>query len=403
MNKLFILSLCLGLLLSSLQLVAQDSYFKVSKTDYVEEIQAMVGLEDGSTMVATNSYAVNGFSVQRILFLQKFSAEGDLIWSKKPPELEENSTEVNSIVQTAEGHLIVIGDTKEPLETYTQPFLAKFDLEGQLLWKKVLPYQIDFTKVIETSLGELVAIGNIKLKDYTVAMLLLRFDQEGAILDIHIYSDQKEKHIANDIVETEDAYYLAGSYPTEAVRESFALVKLSRTFEFQWVKNYHESEPLNIISKAAALEIDKEGNLIIAGREWWYKKETGGAKILKVDTAGIVIWKKSFGLNGKSEIMDLAITPQNQYLALTEIQINRYKISTGLLTFDANGNQLQKQVWERPTSDRPTQLETLKGGGYIFGGIANIGTGNDALLLGKLDKNAQLDWEKFKEAPKEGN
>ena len=140
MNKLFILSLCLGLLLSSLQLVAQDSYFKVSKTDYVEEIQAMVGLEDGSTMVATNSYAVNGFSVQRILFLQKFSAEGDLIWSKKPPELEENSTEVNSIVQTAEGHLIVIGDTKEPLETYTQPFLAKFDLEGQLLWKKVLPY-----------------------------------------------------------------------------------------------------------------------------------------------------------------------------------------------------------------------------------------------------------------------
>lgn len=403
MNKLLIISLSFGLLLQTLQLIAQDSYFKVKKNDSSETIQAMIGLEDGSTMVATNSYIIDEFHLQQIFFLQKFSAEGDLIWSKKPPEFEENSTGVNSIVQTAEGQLIVIGYTKEPLETYAQLFFAKFDLEGQLLWKKVLPYQIDFTKVIETSLGELVAIGNIRLKDYTVAMFLLRFDTKGEILGMYTYSDQKEKHIANDIVETEDAYYLAGSYPTEAVRESFALVKLSRTFEFQWVKNYHESEPLNIISKAAALEIDKEGNLIIAGREWWYKKETGGAKILKVDTAGIVIWKKSFGLNGKSEIMDLAITPQNQYLALTEIQINTHKISTGLLTFDANGEQLQKQVWERSVDDRPTQLEALKGGGYIFGGIANIGTRNQALLLGKLDKNAQLDWEKFKEILKEDN
>ncbi|MGH1339772.1 MAG: hypothetical protein ACRBFS_26875 [Aureispira sp.] len=39
----------------------------------------MIGLEDGSTVVATSSYNIDWFSVQRILFLQKKFAVGGLI------------------------------------------------------------------------------------------------------------------------------------------------------------------------------------------------------------------------------------------------------------------------------------------------------------------------------------
>ncbi len=62
-----------------LPLGAQDSYFKVPKKNHVETIQAMIGLEDGSTVVATSSYNIDWFSVQRILFLQKKFAVGGLI------------------------------------------------------------------------------------------------------------------------------------------------------------------------------------------------------------------------------------------------------------------------------------------------------------------------------------
>lgn len=387
----------IGLLISTFSSTAQNSYLKIFETNYEAALQDILCLNDGQTMTALSFIKLKADRVQSGLLFQKISKKGDLIWSKVPPEFENEEAEIETLIQTSKGEIITIGISGN-YYIATEPFIAKLDTGANVIWKKTLHYPIPvyFTNVIENKKGELIVIGTYNLSNNNRAIAIFRFNSKGDLLASYEYADEEKERIVYDIVEASEAYYLAGNCPKGKADASFSLLKLNDNFELQWLKNYHKSDEIYLSSEASTLAVDRNGNLIVAGRESWSDKKTAGGKIIKVDTAGNLLWEKNLGGSEHSRIVDLLVTPKNKYLALTEVRPEGYKKSICLFALNSHGKTLNEQLWERSVNDLPKCIQALKNGGYIWGGIGNIETEKQVFLLGKLNRAGKLNWKKFK-------
>lgn len=397
MSTFFKCLLQVGLLITTVSLVGQRSYLKIFDIDYGAELQDILCLNDGQIMTALSFINLETAGIQSGLLFQKISKKGDLIWSKVPPEFKNEEVEIETLIQTSKGEIVTVGLLGNDYFA-TDPFIAKLDTSANVIWKKTLNYPIPvyFTSVIENKKGELIVIGTYNLSNNNRAIAVFRFNSEGELLTSYEYADEEKERTAYDIVENSEAYYLAGNCPKGNIDASFSLLKLNDNFELQWIKNYHDSDENQLSSEASTLAVDRDGNLIVAGRESWFDKKMPGGKIIKADTAGNLLWEKNLGDNEHTAIVDLLVTSKNKYLALTEVRPKEYRKSICLFTLSSNGKILNEQLWERSANDRPKCIQAMKNEGYIWGGIGHVEIEEQVFLLGKLNKAGKLNWKKFK-------
>src|SRR5688572_30139704 len=119
----------------SIQLSGQ-TYFRKSFLEYEDnEFRAIAKLSDSSVIVT-------GVLDKDILPLIKFDGNGNVLWAKKFHVVQPSSPNAgihgNGVIITSDQHIVVSGMYLDIADS-AGLLIMKFDLNGNLLWNKVIP------------------------------------------------------------------------------------------------------------------------------------------------------------------------------------------------------------------------------------------------------------------------
>lgn len=247
----------------------------------------------------------------------------------------------SKVKQTSDGGYIIVGNTTEPEENYTDAFVIKADRYGKPLW----------------------------MKNYG-----------GRFSDV-----------ASDLVLEGDSYIIAGTSDSYGNgTNDIYLLKINNQGDLIWSKSF--STTLDETSASITYAID--GGFIICGNTRNTNNLGRNALIIKIDTEGNLIWKRDYGSTGGETASEVIITSDNNYIFVG----SKADPSTGiqniyLVKIDASGNLIWEKELGGSDSDEAYSISKTNDGGYILSGYTvSYGNGaRDAFLL-KVNSDGNEEW-----------
>ncbi|NII29782.1 gliding motility-associated C-terminal domain-containing protein [Pseudoflavitalea sp. X16] len=112
---------------------------------------------------------------QQDALLQQLDINGQVIWSKTLGTPSKNER-IHRIALMPDGNIVLTGTSEDPGGTAQQPFIALSDIDGNLLWMKLLQTATNY-RGVAVFVGEAEDIGMVAEDDAT--MLYGRFDKAG--------------------------------------------------------------------------------------------------------------------------------------------------------------------------------------------------------------------------------
>jgi len=201
---------------------------------------------------------------------------------------------------------------------------------------------------------------------------------------------------AYSIQQTKDGKYIIAGY-TESFGEGgrdVYIINLDANGNLVWQKTFggDSSDWANIIQQA------KDGGYIIAGDTmsfgagWWYD-----VYILKLDVDGELEWEKIFGGSNYDAGYSIQQIQDGGYIVAGETKsFGAGDYNVYILRLDSNGKLLWKKTFGGSNNESATAIQQTKDGGYIVAGNTNfLWAGNSDVYIIKLDSNGKLLWQKI--------
>lgn len=188
------------------------------------------------------------------------------------------------------------------------------------------------------------------------------------------------------------------------------LVKIDGNSVLSWEKSFGGTQ----IEKAHAVEQTTDGGYIIAGesssndgdltinngnRDFW---------ILKVNSAGTLVWQKSFGGSDWDSAQSIQQTEDGGYIVAGESKSidgntngNHGDMDFWIIKLDSIGNLIWEKSFGGSSWDSAESIEQTADGGFIVSGSSESNDGDLTLNQGgkdywivKLDANGLLEWQR---------
>ncbi len=311
---------------------------------------------------------------------------GNLLWRKNynfyPNELEVGSK--NSVIQTADGNLLIGGNFKNVSTEEKTIWLMKLTTEGDSLWRQ--DYQVlgNLTAIfiLEKMNGNILMtttgfIENPNSTSDDVIISLIETDEDGNLIWSKDYKEPFRTRNAGRIHELTDGNLLMG-YASRGfgIADRFmTLSKFTPEGETIWNHDYHRSDGLvqsqvlpdgrywvggvgtEIVGGGAPVKIfstitdtsgvvessttiyegmvwadifntrlDTDGNLLIHGEQWREEADTWVPWLFKMTPEGEILWERFFGIQDNPTgipffMEDIHFTPSGDIAAsLTYVQ-----------------------------------------------------------------------------------
>ncbi len=317
---------------------AWEKTFGGSGNDWIKSIQQTK--DEGYILTGgTTSKGVGIFDI----WVLKLDSTGNLLWEKTFGGSEEDRGK--SIWQTDDGGYIVVGDTASKGAGGNDAWVFKLDSNGNLVWDKTFggsgsdePYSIQ-----QTTDGGFIVTGTTSSK--------------GAGY--------------------EDAW----------------VFKLDSAGNLVWDKTFGEY----LDDGAESIQQTTDGGYIVTG--WTNSKGTGqhDAWVFKLDSAGNLVWDKTFGGSLDDWAHSIQQTTDGGYVVAGQtIPKGTGEYDAWILKLNSNGNlEWDKTVGGSNQPDRANSIQQTINGGYIAAGQTNSkGTGGSDAWVLKLDENGNLVWDK---------
>ncbi len=269
--------------------------------------KGIIQSNDGNLILVgqTKSYGAGGFDI----YLMKIDTNGNLLWSETYGNAQDDGA--NAVTQAADGGYVIAGYTTSDTGT-SSAYLIKTDSQGQLQWNNTYP-GLMFNSINQTSDG-----GYILAAKASSSFELVKVDAAGRMQWNQNYnlSSTGESECA---IQTNDGGYAETGYITDnTATNSTRLLKTDSSGNIQWDHTYFGLGAYSLIQTS-------EGGYALTGDR---------AFLIITDSSGNILWNRNYdGLSDDNlqftRAYSLLESTQDQFL-LTGTQQSYGQILTGL-------------------------------------------------------------------------
>lgn len=350
--------------------------------------------ESANSVVPTNDggYAVFGFTqsndgdvtnkstIDYDYWLLKFDAANQLQWTKTFGGSDDDRGQ--SIIQTLDGGFFITGYSKSNDGDIGQNFgandfwLIKLDASGNIVWEKSHGFSgIDIAyNAIQTNDGGYLITG---------------------ILDVSASNQQ-----GND----------KGWFSNRHAGGDFWVIKLDANGDKVWRRFFGGT---NTDTAYDIVQTNDNGFIILGTSDSFdvdvqNNKGTYDYWAIKIDSAGLLVWEKSFGGNEIDQAYAITSSSDGNFIIVGDARSNNGDVSSNYGSADVWAikiNSSGNKIWEKNYGG--SSFETAKdiiasqnGGYYIVGNSRSSNNdlttnkGNNDIWVFKINENGNLTWEK---------
>jgi len=332
---------------------------------------------DGSLVVAGESYSTNG-DMQGLnkgnsdAIIVKYDPNGNVLWKKSFGGSKYDY--FYHITLAPDGNLVAVGtsgstdgDMQGLNKGSSDAIIVKYDINGNVLWKKSFGgNNFDaFYSITSIPDGNFVVVGDANSSDGDLQGLskgstdavIVKYDKNGNVLWKKSFGGSNSDGF-NFVTLTPDGNFVAVGESTSTDGDMQGLnkgsndaviVKYDKNGNVLWKKSFGGSNPDLFYSVIST----PDGNLVAAG----YSQSTDGdmqglnkgsadAIIVKYDSGGNVLWKKSFGGSNADYYHSVASAPDGNLVAVGRSRstngdlqgLSKGSTDAIIVRYDANGN-----------------------------------------------------------------
>ncbi len=380
MKNVLIIAFALGMF----QAYSQSTFKTSLEADSAEAILDIASTASGYFMTGyTTSFGEGGWDALVI----KTDASGNTLWSKVFGNAEEQSG--NSIVATADGGCLVLGETNSLDTTGRDIFLLKLDANGNTEWTKI--YSGDRGEYA----GKLIQSGdNFYVIGYTWSFgtandgLLMKVDAGGNIIFAKHYDGGNFENLFGAALTSDGGIVMTGSRAV-IVTDDALVIKTDTAGNLLWAKEYGGTgvDAANSITEAT------DGGYVFVGSTNSFGSGALDYYMVKTAIDGSHVWTRAPGTmswDGAYEI----INDNDGFVVLGEGYTGDYYV----LHFDQDGYMDWERLydnggWERPFCIAPN----VAGDGFITAGFSEANTTRDIHVVQFSSDGAICDGEETDE------
>jgi hypothetical protein len=258
----------------------------------------------------------------------KFDINGNILFLSTYYDLQAR---VVKLVQNVNGDYFLCGGNFSP--SY-RPYLLNLNQNGVYLWDSIYSagfYNGNFAD-LKISNNKIVLTGSYSQASpltQNIFIMMLSFNGERLFFN----SGYNELYIhPNGLIETlSGSYVIGGSFRSN----NPFIAKYSNQGEFKWIRTYDTAYR----ESAKSVTLDTEGNIVYAG---YFDSLSAPdlVRIRKVDTNGVELWKKNYGIKGQHQVgLDIKLTSDSGFV-VSGVTSTFSQGDVYLLKTDKNGDLL---------------------------------------------------------------
>jgi len=360
----------------------------------------------GSSVQETSDggYVVAG-NTSRNAWLVKTDSNGNEVWNR---EFGGSLYDVGvAVQQTSDGGFIVAGYTNSYGNGHQDVWLIKTDSSGNELWNRTFGGPVgDYGRFVQqTSDGGYIVVGVTSPPETDDAVnvadvLLIKTDSDGN----EVWTKLFDKSVYDDgvsVQQTPDGgYIVAGNTGDERAYEIFLtdvlLIKTDSSGNELWSRIVADDATLDI---ATSMRLTSDGGCIITGMTAGQgngEDITGGILLMKADSDGNVVWKKTLGEPRQDSGSSVQQTSDGGYVIVgcvvesLESGPDGFDMDALIVRTDSGGNELWRIVSGGPGDQQGSCVQQTSDGGYIITGSSYILHNGDEKKAATVDGGALL-------------
>jgi uncharacterized delta-60 repeat protein len=346
---------------------------------------------DGGYVVAGSTGSFGAGSVD--IYLVKLDSEGNIVWTKT---IGGSGIDVAySIIRSSDGGYVVAGYTRNESSYYDDSniYVMKLDSGGNVVWAKTIGkssiggtlWEVAWS-IIQSSDGGYVVAG------YTGAgsdIYLVKLDSSGNVIWIKTIGGQSGD-VAYSIIQSSDGGYVVAGYTYSfgAGGSDVYVVKLDSAGNVVWNKT------IGGIGDDIAYSViqSSDGGYVVAGYTQSFGAGIRDIYLVKLDSGGNVVWSKTIGGRLKDEANSITQSSDGGYV------VAGYTQSFGaggsdmyLVKLDSSGNvQWTKTIGGRSADGAYSIIQSSDGGYVVAGYTESFGAGGSDMYVVKMDANGNV-------------
>ena len=347
-----------------------------------DEGRAVAETSDGGFIVAGHTYANedNGD-----VWLVKTDPKGNIDWAETYGG--DGDDHAYSVQVTSDGGYVMAGFSEALAEKWSDAWVIKTDDKGRVEWNRTYGgFRWDKShNVKQTSDGGYIITG------YTFShgrgsadIWLIKADASGYPVWTQTFGGPDWEY-GYAVEETDDGgFIITGFTETEDKKSSrIWLVRTDSHGEEQWTQTFGSRDQNEGYSVAPT----SDGGFIVAGISQAFFPNYEDVVLIRTDTAGEVIWERSFGGQSWDRAAAVRQTSDGGFLVAGSSQLKEEgNANAWLMKIDLNGDPLWERRFESGSSDVVHALQITSDGGCVLAGASTPLDGGPAdLLLIKTD------------------
>lgn len=309
-----------------------------------------------------------------------------------------NTEKAYAVEQTADGGYVGIGSTNSSGKGGMDIYLIKTDKGGNIEWEKTIGETLDDEgKAIHILAdGSILCLGDFTHESGFTDLYLVKLSSVGEIVWTKTFGQpgRNEKAFDLKITATGDLLLIGNTLATAGATDMY-LVKTDANGTLLWQKDYGLT---GLQDEIAAVRETSEGNLLWCGTE--FRERTGkissDMRMILTNAMGDVIWDKNVGRENLDKGADVLLKDAGFIGLGTTFHTQEADADIFLISLFESGNtRWEKAVLKPKTNEEARSIAPTKDGGYIITGSTSLhGTGNEDILLLKVDERGNELWSK---------
>jgi hypothetical protein len=356
-------------------------------TEY-EEAYALVQTTDGGYALGgyTNSSGAGSYD----FWLIKTDDVGTMMWNRTYGGT--NDDWAYALVQTSDGGYALAGETGSFGAGYTDFWLVKTDAAGNMMWNQTYGgTSRDWAlALVQTGDGGYALVGGtFSFGAGWCDFWLIKTDELGNMQWNKTYGGWNDD-LAYDLVQMGDGGYAlaGGTWSFGAGLYDVWLIKTDADGNMQWNQTYGGTNN----DAAFALVQTGDGGYALAGGTWSFGAGSHDSWLIKTDADGTMMWNRTYGGTNDDFARALVQTWDGGYALAGRTE----SFGAGLYDFwlvktDSAGNMMWNKTYGGTSNEWAYDLVQTSDGGYALAGYTmSFGVGSGDFWLVKTDASGNV-------------
>ncbi len=318
----------------------QWQFYKTDAANDFVQVYDVEALSDGNFLLTFVSSPVTPTGVGATI--QKLDSNGNIIWSVVPGvgilDWARDAKE------TPSGDIMVVGGYLNTSNTVQSTGTIRLDADGNFLWSQgiesdsILPYWSGGLAICAD--GGVVTVGYYGFFNGDQSAFATKYDSTGNIVWENEYFKQYAQFAIDAIEMPTGEILMGGMSATDFNEYDAALYKLDADGNETMFQSY----PLTGSENMFNIRLTPDGNIAMAGNVNGIGAGDDDFYLMKLDTAGTVLWTNTFGRSNSDILSDVMVTDDNKFYLAGYTEKSDNSIDAFLIKTDSLGNSITNEL-----------------------------------------------------------